>query len=116
AGEDVERWWGWCVRNRLVAGLLAVIVSLLLGMVVASMLTLREGKRQAEAERLRAVAEAEESRVQEAQKLLLRLGRKRFGPPDPRTINDIETLRDLKRLEQLNERVLEVSSWQQLLR
>lgn len=54
--------------------------------------------------------------LREAQRLLLRLGRKRFGPPDPATIAAIESLIDLDRLEQLSERVLEVSSWQELLR
>jgi predicted transposase YdaD len=54
--------------------------------------------------------------LREAQRLLQRLGRKRFGPPDPATIALIESLTDLDRLEQLSERVLEVSSWQELFR
>jgi hypothetical protein len=54
--------------------------------------------------------------LREAQRLLLRLGRKRFGPPDAATITIIESLTDLERLEQLSERVLEVSGWQELFR
>jgi predicted transposase YdaD len=57
-----------------------------------------------------------EGERREAQKLLQRLGRKRFGPPDPATIAHIESLTDLEHLEQLSERVLEVSSWQELFR
>ncbi len=48
---------------------------------------------------------------------LLRLGRKQFGlAADPATKQAIEAITDLKRLERLAERVLEVSSWEELLK
>jgi hypothetical protein len=41
----------------------------------------------------------------EARRFLLRLGRKRFGPPDEATVALVEALADLDRLEQLGERI-----------
>ena len=51
----------------------------------------------------------------EARKLVLRLGAKRFGAPDESTRAAIEAISSLERLEQLAERLLEVESWQELL-
>jgi hypothetical protein len=45
----------------------------------------------------------------------LRQGRKRFGPPDTATKTAIEAITDLARLETLTERLLDVTSWQELL-
>jgi hypothetical protein len=53
--------------------------------------------------------------MREGKKLLIRLGRKRFGSPDPQTAATIEAINDLERLEQLSERLLDVSSWEELL-
>jgi hypothetical protein len=48
---------------------------------------------------------------------LLRVGQKRFGsPPDDATRAAIDAIEDVARLEQLAERTLDVSSWQELLR
>jgi predicted transposase YdaD len=74
---------------------------------------LAEGEAKGKAE---AKAEGEaKGRTAEAKKILLRQGRKRFGPPDKSTRASIETLTDLSRLEQLTERVLTVESWHELL-
>lgn len=51
----------------------------------------------------------------EAIKILLRQGGKRFGPPDALTRATIEAIADIDRLEQLTERLLDVSSWDELL-
>jgi hypothetical protein len=51
-------------------------------------------------------------RIDEARKLLLQLGRIRFGPPDAPTRTAIETLKDLERL---SERLLDALSWAELL-
>ena len=48
-------------------------------------------------------------------RLLLLQGRKRFGSPDLQTAAAIEAITDLERLEQLGERLLDVSSWEELL-
>jgi hypothetical protein len=48
-------------------------------------------------------------------KALLNMGGKRFGSPDARTRAAIEAIADIDRLEQLTERVLDVSSWDELL-
>jgi hypothetical protein len=53
-------------------------------------------------------------RVAEAKRLLLRLGKLQFGIPDRAAKDALEAITDLERLEQLGERVLEVSSWQEL--
>ncbi len=46
---------------------------------------------------------------------LLRLGAKRFGPPDAAVRAAIESINDLYRLAALNERVLDVATWTELL-
>ncbi len=56
-----------------------------------------------------------EGQAVEARKILLHLGGKRFGPPDVRTRTAIEAIADVERLEQLTERLLDVSSWEELL-
>jgi predicted transposase YdaD len=53
--------------------------------------------------------------LKEARKFLMRQGCKRFGQPDPTIVATIESITDVERLEQLGERLLEVSSWQELL-
>ena len=56
-----------------------------------------------------------EGSVEEARKLLLLLGAKRWGAPDARSRAAIEAITDLARLEQLTERLLDVSGWDELL-
>ena len=46
---------------------------------------------------------------------LLRLGRKKFGEPDSATLSLIESLTDVDRLQALTDRILDVTSWQELL-
>ena len=47
--------------------------------------------------------------------ILLRQGSKRFGSPDARAREAVEALADIDRLERLTERLLDVSSWDELL-
>ena len=54
-------------------------------------------------------------RAAEARSLVLRLGRKRFGPPAPAAEAALENEASVERLEQLAERLLEVESWDELL-
>lgn len=49
------------------------------------------------------------------QNTLLRLGRKRFGPPSEALEARVRSINDLARLEALTERILEVPSWEELL-
>ena len=53
--------------------------------------------------------------LKEAKKFLMLQGQKRFGPPDAETSATIEAIPDVERLEQLGQRLLDVSSWQELL-
>jgi hypothetical protein len=46
---------------------------------------------------------------------LLRLGRKHFGEPSEETRQAIWDVRDPNRLEELSERLLDVSTWDELL-
>ena len=54
-------------------------------------------------------------RAEEARNWLLLLGRKRFGEPDAATVNALDTITELARLEQSGERLLEVETWIELL-
>jgi hypothetical protein len=56
-----------------------------------------------------------EGRAEEAREALLRLGRKKLGPPEERALATIAALSDLERLNGLLERLLDVSSWDELL-
>jgi hypothetical protein len=53
--------------------------------------------------------------VEEAQRAVLRVGRKTLGPPDAAAVTAVESITDRDRLEQLLDRALDVSSWQELL-
>ena len=57
----------------------------------------------------------EEGRVEELHRVILRLGRVRFREPDESIRNQIEAMRDIDRLEDLTERLLIVSSWDELM-
>lgn len=56
-----------------------------------------------------------EGRVEEARALLLRLGRKRFGPPSPAAEAALAGITAIERLEALSERLLDAESWEELL-
>src|SRR5216683_1714372 len=53
--------------------------------------------------------------LKEAKKFLMLQGQKRFGQPDAESLAAIEAITDVERLEQLGQRLLDVSSWQELL-
>ena len=57
----------------------------------------------------------EEGRAEEARQFLLRLGRKRFGQPGAEVVTTIQAIPDVRRLEELGERLLEADTWQELL-
>ena len=57
----------------------------------------------------------EEGRIEEARKLLLRLGSKQLGRPTVRTRTALAKITDLDRLEALIERLRSASSWHALL-
>ena len=54
-------------------------------------------------------------RVEEARRLLLRQGRIRFGPPDEATQAAVAAIADVERLERWGERLVQVTTWQELL-
>jgi predicted transposase YdaD len=58
-----------------------------------------------------------EGRISEAQRMLLRLGRKKFHDPDAATVAALEAISDLERLETMGERILdsEIRDWTELL-
>jgi len=57
-----------------------------------------------------------EGRIKALQKAVLRLGRQRFRSPPSETVQaDIQAITDEGRLERMTERLLIVSSWQELL-
>jgi hypothetical protein len=56
-----------------------------------------------------------EGRVEEAKKILLLQGWKRFGVPDAPTRAALEALTEPEQLERLSERLVDVASWEELL-
>lgn len=54
-------------------------------------------------------------RASEARAILLRQGRKCFGEPDAVSLGALQAITDIGVLEQLSEKLLDVSSWQELL-
>jgi hypothetical protein len=56
-----------------------------------------------------------EGRAEEARKILLRQGHKRFGAPTAAEEAAFVAITDLDRLERLSDRLLEVANWQELL-
>jgi hypothetical protein len=61
-----------------------------------------------------AIGEAR-GRADEARRILLRLGERKFGPPTVGTRAELRRISDLERLELLTDRVLNASSWDELL-
>lgn len=57
----------------------------------------------------------DEGRIDGQITLLLRLGRKRFGPPDASTESALTSIKDLERLERLADAILTATSWSELL-
>ena len=53
--------------------------------------------------------------IEEARTILLRLGRKNFGPPDARVRAQIAAVEDFDRLDELTDRLLDAASWEELL-
>jgi predicted transposase YdaD len=57
----------------------------------------------------------EKGKLEEARRMLLRPGRIKFGEPDAATVSALEAISDINRLEELSERLLQVSTWKELL-
>lgn len=58
----------------------------------------------------------EKGQIAQNQRLLLRLGRQKFGQPaDAGTESEIQAIQDLQRLERLADAILTVDSWAKLL-
>jgi hypothetical protein len=57
----------------------------------------------------------EEGEEREARKMLLLMGRSCFGEPPPEVVAALDALTDVSRLEELGVRLLQASSWQELL-
>jgi hypothetical protein len=53
--------------------------------------------------------------LKEARRILLRQGERRFGPPDQGTLASLESIGQTERIEELLDRLLDVSSWEELL-
>ncbi|MCS6861010.1 MAG: DUF4351 domain-containing protein [Abditibacteriales bacterium] len=56
-----------------------------------------------------------EGKTREARTILLLQGTKRFGPPSEETRAALEAITSVERLEYLAQRLLDVSSWEELL-
>ena len=54
-------------------------------------------------------------RLSEVRQILLRQGQKLFGPVDDTTVVALNAIDDVRKLEDLTERILDVGGWQELL-
>ncbi|TVS20218.1 MAG: DUF4351 domain-containing protein [Planctomycetaceae bacterium] len=54
-------------------------------------------------------------RMRELHRVILRQGRLRFGEADESIRNQIEAMRDIETLEELTDRLVTVSSWDELM-
>jgi predicted transposase YdaD len=61
------------------------------------------------------MATLEEGAVAEARKILMKQGRIRFGGTPTQVVERLEQIEDVERLEELSERLLNASSWDELL-
>ncbi len=57
----------------------------------------------------------QKGKAEEARKILLKQGRKRFGEPSPEALAAVHALTDVEKLEELIMRVDQASSWEELL-
>ena len=57
----------------------------------------------------------EEGREEEAKKVILRLAQKRFGPADEATRQKLNVIKDIARLDRIEDRLLDATNWQDLL-
>lgn len=57
----------------------------------------------------------DEERIKTLQNSIVRMGRKKFGPPLPEQDQTIRAIQDDARLETLSDRILDVASWDELL-
>ncbi len=57
----------------------------------------------------------EEGEANEARKILLLLGRRRFGEPSSEAVAALDGVTDVQKLEELAVRLLQATSWQELL-
>lgn len=73
---------------------------------------LAEGRAEGRAE---AKAEAKAEAVERTRGLLLRQGTKKFGPPTPEQAAAVAAVTDLPALDALADRLLDVSTWDELL-
>ena len=67
---------------------------------------LREGRAEGRAE----------GAIEEARRLLFLMGEEQFGPPDEVTTAAVRRINDLRRLEEMGQRLFKVQGWQELLR
>jgi hypothetical protein len=57
----------------------------------------------------------DEGEIKHARDVVLRLGQKKFGPASDDVVTAVMGIEELQRLQRLEERILDVSSWQELL-
>ncbi len=57
----------------------------------------------------------EEGEIRHGHRVLLQLGRKLWGAPDPSIESALSSIQDVERLDRMTEAILSVKSWQQLL-
>ena len=74
---------------------------------------LTEGKLEGKAEgKLEGLTEGKiEGKIEGERAIILRLGRKRFGEPDAATLEKLESIQQIERLEEISDRLITATNW-----
>ena len=52
-----------------------------------------------------------EGKLEGERAIILRLGRKRFGEPDAATLEKLESIQQIERLEEISDRLITATNW-----
>ena len=52
-----------------------------------------------------------EGKIEQARAIILRLGRKRIGEPDAETLEKLESIQNVERLEEIFDQMITATSW-----
>ncbi len=111
--EAAELWWatyilmGMRYERALIETLLQGVLAMEESVTYQAILQKGEARGEAKGEA--------KGRAEEARRMLLLMGRSRFGEPPPAVVAALEALTDVEKLEQLGVGLLQASSWQDLL-
>ena len=57
----------------------------------------------------------EKGKIKGERAIILRLGRKRFGEPDAATLEKLESIQQVERLEEISDRLITATNWNEAI-